>query len=418
MSATAGALANKRVLVTGGSGFIGSRLVERLVLEERAQARVLVHHPAKAARVARLPIELVRGDVLDSDGVDRAAAGCEIVFHCAYGTSADEAEQRRVNVDGTRNVLEACRRARVERLIHFSTLMVYGLTVGGDLDENAPRRHFGNAYSDSKLDAERLVLEYAQRRGLPAVILQPTAVYGPFAEQWTHQILERLKTGRLILIDGGDGLRNAVYVDDLVSAALLASVKQEAIGEAFLISGDAPVTWREFYSAFERMLGLSGRLVSLSAAEAEALYRKTKKTRGVVAEMRLLAAEHPEIKRRLFKTRELAFIARALRRLLSDRWRDRLKGRMAAAGNTGAPLAAGSRGDRLHLLDPPTIRFQASKTRVRIDKAERLLDYRPAFELSRGMALTERWARWANLLGPTHPVLAAFEDQGSRFRDG
>ena len=416
MTAGAATLAGKRILVTGGSGFVGSRLVERIVLEEQAKARVLVHHPGRAARVARLPIEIVRGDVLNEAEVERAVEDCDIVFHCAYGTSPDEAQQRRVNVEGTRHVLEACRRARVKRVVHFSTLMVYGLTADGDLDESAPRRYFGNAYSDSKLDAETLAFDFMRRHQLPVVILQPTAVYGPFAVQWTVQVLEKMKAGRLIMVDGGEGLRNAVYIDDLVSAAVLAAVKEQAIGEAFLISGNAPVTWREFYRGFERMLGLSDRLVNLSAAEARALYLKTQKARGLLAEMHLLAAEHPEIQRRLFKTRELAFLARALRRLLSDRWRDRLKGRMAAAGNTGAPLAAGSPGDRLHLLDPPTIRFQASKTRVRIDKAERLLDYRPAFELSRGMALTERWARWAHLLAPTHPVLAAFEDQGSRFK--
>ena len=247
MSVTGLALSGKRILVTGGTGFIGSRLIERLVLEENAEARVLVHHPAHAARVARLPVAIVQGDVLDAADLERAAEGCEMIFHCAYGTSPDETLQRRVNVEGTRNVFDAALGAKVKRVVHFSTLMVYGVTADGDLDETAPRRYFGNAYSDSKLDAEKLAFDYIRRHHLAVVILQPTAVYGPFALQWTQNVLEKMKTGRMILVDGGEGLRNAVYIDDLVSAALLAAVKEQAVGEAFLISGEAPVTWIEFY---------------------------------------------------------------------------------------------------------------------------------------------------------------------------
>jgi nucleoside-diphosphate-sugar epimerase len=404
MSLTGLALSGKRILITGGTGFIGSRLVERLVIEEAAKARVLVHHPANAARVARLPIEIARGDVLNAADVQRAVEGCEIIFHCAYGSAADEALQRRVTIDGTRNILDAGLRNQVKRIVYFSTLLVYGVTADGDLDETAPRRYFGNAYSDSKLDSEALAFDYIRRHRLPLVILQPTAVYGPFARQWTVQVLEKLKTGRLILVNGGEGLRNAVYVDDLVSAAILAAVKEKALGEAFLISGDAPVTWREFYRAHERMLGLSDRLMDLSAGEASALYRRAKKVRGVVAEMRVVTAEHPDLGRRLLRTRELAFAAKTLRRLIPDRLWQQLKSQLAVHGRIESRPGAVSQA-RPHLLGPAAIRFQAAKTTVRIDKARRILDYRPAFEFSYGMQLTEQWAHWANLLGPTRPVL-------------
>lgn len=412
MSPSAPALAGKRVLVTGGTGFVGSRLVERLVLAENARARVLVHRPASAARVARLPIEMIAGDVLRSADVERAVAGCEMVFHCAYGTSPDQAQQRRVNVEGTRNVLEACRRAKVTRVIHFSTLMVYGVSADGDLDESAPRRYFGNAYADSKLDAEKLVFDYARRYRLPAVVLQPTAVYGPFALQWTIHVLQKLQTGRVILIDGGDGLRNAVYIDDLVNAALLGAVREEAVGEAFLISGAVPVTWREFYRAFEAMLGLNDRLVDLPAAEAAALYRQAKKKRSALAELRAALVENQELRRRLLGCRELAWAARRLRRLFPGAWRRRLRNRLSANGQVGSPAATPL---PLHLLDPAAIRFQTAKTRVRIDKAMHLLGYRPAFDFAHGVEITERWARWANLLDPAPPVLGTRGVQGSRF---
>lgn len=404
MSLTNLALSGKRILLTGGTGFIGSRLVERLVLEEHAKARVLVHHPASAARVARLPIEMIGGDVLNPADVQRAAEGCEIIFHCAYGTTPNETTQRLVNVEGTRNVLDAGLRARAKRIVHFSTLLVYGVTADGDLDETACRQSFRNTYSDSKLEAERLAFDYIRQHQLPVVILQPTAVYGPFAVQWTLHVLEKMKSGRLILINGGDGLRNAVYIDDLVSAALLAAVKKEAPGEAFLISGDPPVTWREFYRGYEQMLGLSDRLVSLSASEARALYLRTTKVKSVFSEVRALVHELPDLRRRLLRTREIGLMTKPLRWLFPERVRSRVKSQISGSGKAPARAAVLIQ-ERLHLLDPATINFHAAKTRVRIDKAKRILDYQPAFEFSCGMQLTERWARWANLLEPTTPLL-------------
>src|SRR5436305_15155746 len=112
--------------------------------------------------------------------------------------------------------------------------MVYGQTTDGDLDETAPRRRFGNAYSDSKLEAEQIALS----SGLPVAVLQPTAVYGPYGGVWTEAVIRALKAGRQILVNGGDGLGNAVYVDDLVSAMLLAAVKVGVVREPFLISAE------------------------------------------------------------------------------------------------------------------------------------------------------------------------------------
>src|SRR6185503_19207119 len=227
-------------LVTGGGGFVGGRLVERLVLECGAEVRVLVRNLAGAMRLARFPLDFRRGDVLDREALGGAAKDCEVVFHAAYGTSGSQRQRARVNRDGTRNVLEAAAAAGARRVVHLSTLMVYGRTGDGDLDERAPRRRFGNAYSDSKLDAEREAMRWAQAGRAPVVVLQPTAVYGPWGGVWTAQPLAALTAGRWVLVDGGAGIANAVYVDDLVSAMLLAAVRDGVVGESFLISGPEP----------------------------------------------------------------------------------------------------------------------------------------------------------------------------------
>jgi nucleoside-diphosphate-sugar epimerase len=390
------ALSGRTVLVTGGSGFIGGRLAERLVLEHGVHVRALVRNIAAASRLVRFPVTVVRGDVTSPADLAAAAQGCDLVFHCAYGTSGSQKHRAWVNREGTRRVLEAARKARAGRAIFLSTLMVYGQTGDGDLDETAPRRRFGNAYSDSKLEAERLALDFSRAGGLPVAVLQPTAVYGPWGGVWTETVLRSLKTGRQILINGGDGMANPVYVDDLVSAMLLAAVKDEAVGEAFLVCGAEAVTWREMFGRFERMLGSERRTVDMTEAEALAYWRqwRRRQPRALGEGLRILKGNQ-EIRERVQNTREVLWLREMASSVLPESWQQKIKARMADGGRRPAPPSAEL---PVHPLPPKMIGFFRARTRVRIDKARRLLGYEPAFDFATGMDLTERWARWANLL--------------------
>ena len=386
-----------KALVTGASGFIGGRLVERLV-RQGADVRVLVRNPSSAARLARFPITFHLGDVTNTADLDKAVQGCDLVFHCAYGTTGSQKRRAWVNRAGTERTLEAAHRAGAKRVVYLSTLMVYGQTADGDLDETAPRRRFGNAYSDSKLDAEATALQYSRSGRVPVAILQPTAVYGPYGGVWTVQQLAELKTGRMILVNGGDGLANAVYVDDLVSAMLLAAEKDAAVGEAFLISGPETVTWRELYGYFARMFGDGPeRTVSMTEEEARAWYKKHQREKGHLHQEFLRTFKQDRgFRDRLMATRELMALRELASSVLPEGLQDRIKGRMSGGG--GRPAPQEEKGLPIHPLTPQMIGFFAAKTRVRIDKARRLLGYEPAFSLERGMELTEQWARWANLL--------------------
>jgi len=404
-------LSGKRVLVTGGTGFIGGRLVERLVLEHGADVRVLVRNFARASRIARFPVEMVHGDVTRPGDVERAVNGCEIVFHCAaIGAQGSKKMRRLVNVEGTRNVLEAALHAEANRVVHLSSLMVYGDTPDGDLDESAPRCYSGNIYSDTKLDAEKMAFDYVERHGLPVAVLQPTAVYGPFGGYWTTYTLQRLKTERVILVNGGHGLCNVVYIDDAVSAMLLAAVKEEAAGEAFLISGEQPVTWRDFFDRYACMLG-AAEMVSMSATELLEAYhaqkqQKTKK--GILSETLSILRDEPSIRQRILSTPEAAITVSGVRSLLPKPIRQSLKRRIKGSGRTNRPQIAPEGEKPIPLMDPSVIQFYAAKTRVCIDKAKRMLGYQPDFDLEAGMKLTEQWARWANLLDESRSSVAVF----------
>ena len=372
-------LTGGRVLVTGASGFIGGRIVERLA-SEQASVRALLRDFAGGVRIARHPVELARADVTDLGAVCEAATGCDVIIHCAYGTHGDAAERRAVTVEGTRNVLEAAVRTGARRVVHLSTVMVYGVPSAPVLRETLPRRASGDAYGDAKLEAEELAFRYHRERGLPVSIIQPTAVYGPFGLAWTERVLKQLRSGLVPLIDGGAGVCNAVYIDDVAEAVLLAAERNQAVGEAFLISGE-PITYRDFYERFARMLG-GQRTVPMSADEVIDRWREKRRRKELVSRRILhgLGGTRPgEALIQLAERAELWLAAR-----LPDRARA---------------------SDPVHLPDPVSVMLQAQFATASTEKARQLLGWEPSFDFETGAHLTEQWARWANLVPPSpHPL--------------
>ncbi len=170
------------ILVTGATGFIGSQLTHALVGQGN-HVRVLRRANSKTLMLDGLPVEHVFGDILQAEAVDQAVAGCDLVFHVA-GLSSYWRAQRdqiyRVNVEGTRVVMDACLRAGVPRVVHTSSVAAIGVRRDAPADENTPFDAFSAtwAYADSKHRAE-LEVHRAVERGLNAVIVNPAAVIGP-----------------------------------------------------------------------------------------------------------------------------------------------------------------------------------------------------------------------------------------------
>lgn len=387
-------LKGKNILVTGGTGFIGGRLVERLVMDYGAEVSALVRNFAHTARIARFPIKMVQGDITDITAVRKAMEGCEIVFHCAYGSTGGPAQRREATIKGTENVLKAAKEHNVGRVVYVSTISVYGKTGDGNLDESAPRRYSREVYGDSKLKAEKLAFDYFNKYGLPVSIIQPTIVYGPFAPSWTIGPINQLKNGRVILVEEGKGLCNAVYVDDVIQAMIRAAVKDEAVGQAFLISAEKPVTWRDFYSAYEKILGAKST-IPMSLGEIRGFNRGYKREHGTVNQIVTALREHPDILRGIIQLPAVNKVYRMVETIVPDPWWNRLKNFFTT---TDGDKQQGVDEKPVSPLTRESIDFFLARTSVRIDKAKELLGYQPNFNLEQGMKLTEKWLRFANLI--------------------
>src|SRR5205823_2478311 len=367
--------------------FIGGRVCERLVQAGAGNICALVHSPHRAARIARLPIQLCRGSLLDSDSLAPAVKDSTIIVHCGLAHA-------RGIYRGTENLLRLVQSTGIKRFVHMSTAAVYGITPPlGCEKETAPLKPTGDNYCDNKARAERIVLKYAHR-GLPAVILRPSIVYGPYSA-WNLRAVTELREGSAVLIDGGRGVCNTTYVDNLVDAIFLTLENDAANGEAFFITDGDHVTWGDFIQAHARMMGIDTPLPDVSSSELRALYGKAPSlisgsVRGAAKalrsrEFRTVLLQIPAFERALKSTWEW------LESLPESRRQD-IRSRFGVPRRKFvAPFA-------VPLPDEVTFQTQSGTVFFSIQKASDILGYSPRINFQEGMLRVEQWLRFANAL--------------------
>ena len=238
-----------RFFVTGAHGFIGRAIVERL-RERGAEVRGVDLLAGDDAAV-------VQGDVSLPGEWQAQAAGCDVVIHTAalVGFYSSPRGYWEANVVAPRRVLDAAVAGGARRLVHLSSIVVFGFDFDGEVDERAPVRPNGVHYVDTKIASEQTVLAAHAAGEIDCTIVRPGDVYGPRSRPWTLEPLRLIKAGQAFFPGGGRGTLSPVYVDDLVHGIVRAAETAAAPGRIFTLTGAEHPAIGDFFAHYSRMLG-------------------------------------------------------------------------------------------------------------------------------------------------------------------
>ncbi len=301
-----------RVLVTGAGGFIGRHLVRDQLGRGRAVRALDWQEQALGGLDPVAGLDLQVGDVADPRIQHQAVQGIDVVFHLASAhleVGLSDEEYRRVNVLAVETLLEQCRKAGVQRLVHVSSCGVYGNVAHSPADEEGPF-HPEIPYERTKLEGERAAIDFFRCHGFPVVVARPAWVYGPGCAR-TARLFSEIQRRRFTMVGSGDNLRSAIYISDFLDLLERCATAAGVAGEVFVAVNDEVVTVRKIVDEIARTVGAPGPVIRgprwiawLLASSIEAGAR--------------LAGRRPPVSRRSLKffTNDAGFTSEKARRSL------------------------------------------------------------------------------------------------------
>lgn len=238
------------VLVTGATGFVGSRLSELLSTTEKADVTGIGRNLDRVSYLRNKQVTLQAVDILDTDALKEVIEGKEIIFHTAAVLDSDPVIAQAVNVEATEKLVKLAGEAGVSRFVHISTVGVYDMKNINEVDESTPLaiNHPSN-YPRTKAEAEKRAIEMAEKYEMELSIVRPSMIYGPGYGIWTEGMFKNIMNDNPVYLGDGSAHFNPVYIDDVVDAIILCAKHPNAADEAFNISADI-TTWREFMSHY------------------------------------------------------------------------------------------------------------------------------------------------------------------------
>lgn len=360
------------VAVVGASGFIASRLVEWLVLRSLANVRPIVRSFKGMARLARFDLDCRVADARDPVVLERQLKGCAVLFLCVVGG-------RDTILQSAEASYRAAARAGVRRLIYLSSAVVHGHHPPqgtDDCSELVARQPF--EYNVSKVMAEHLLRQIRADGAVEVVTLRPSIVFGPRSKWWTAQIATDLLSDKAYLIDGGTGICNTVYVDNLAQAMWQAAIAEGVANQDFIVTDGERVTWRDLYSAVADSVGVDIDTVATISSDT-------------VTELARVAR-----RKELFEKLAGKRFARAARELMPSRVVEAIRQQCNSARLPAySPALVEPASRRLPSIDPEIASLQQCQYVLPITKARQLLGYAPQVTFSEGGRRTAEWLRFA-----------------------
>lgn len=235
-----------KALVVGGTGFIGSNIVNYLV-SKGIQAKLLIRRNSDISRLPYKEIEFKPGNILDINSLKEFTKDVDLIFS-AFGILGQwgipEQTYWDVNTRGVKNLLNACLDCNIRQFIHISSAGVLGPLPDGVVADEFFSYNPSNVYERTKCEAEREILYYGEKQGIPFTIIRPEFVYGP-GDTHVLGLFKAIRDKRFILPGNGKSLLHPTYIDDLIQGISLCIDNENAIGKIFLITGDMPIPVEE-----------------------------------------------------------------------------------------------------------------------------------------------------------------------------
>jgi dTDP-glucose 4,6-dehydratase len=233
-----------KVFVAGGTGFIGSHLVDRL-----ANLGLNVIVPARKSSSSKYlsgSVQIREADLLETESVNEILKGVDVVFHLAAirgsGWSFDDKEVYKINVGITKNLLRASVAESVKHFLYVSSVSIYGHPCSGPIGEEHPANPV-TRYGETKYESERLVHEFHTNEQLPVTVIRPVITYGP-RDTWgmIPKLISLINSKRYLTIGKGENRVHLIYIDDLIDGLLLVMKNRAAVKETYNMAGAEPVT--------------------------------------------------------------------------------------------------------------------------------------------------------------------------------
>ncbi len=249
-----------KVLVTGAAGFLGGHLVDMLV-ERGDEVRAMVRPVENASYLRTLSgVEVVNGDLTSAASLKRAVKGVERVYNVGARTGpwGPESAYRAINVYGLSDLIYAAMDAGVQRIVHTSSITVYGHFLHGIVTEDHPYHAEDNPYSRTKIEGEKLVTDLVEGQGAPIVIVRPAWIYGPRDTASFAKYVSRVESGKFFFVGSGENIVPTVYVRDVAQGLIKAGdAGNEVIGQAYTLANDECVTQAAYLNTIADALGVA-----------------------------------------------------------------------------------------------------------------------------------------------------------------